>query len=100
MALVDVFVNVLDSLDRSTDFKIDMTVEFGREVWVIRNDITVVKDMAPGIGVGATIVGPSIFGITIIAKFSLFTKLLWKTLAALSINHARCIIVPSTARTM
>jgi hypothetical protein len=62
--------------------------------------MTVVKDITLAVGVGATVIGPGIFWVTIITKFSLFTKLLWKVLAALSIDHARSVFVLRTARTM
>jgi hypothetical protein len=66
----------------------------------VRDDIAVVKDMTPEGGEGATIVGPGIFWVPVIAKTCLLTKLLPVVLAAASIDHARSIGISRTAGTM
>ena len=117
MTLVYILMYILDGLDGCANFNIDMTfipgrqisiirndidmtVIPGRQISVIRNDVAVVKGLAPGIGVGPAIVRPGIFGITVISKTCFWTKILWITLGALALNHARGIWELITARTM
>ena len=45
MSLVDILVDILDCLDRSTDFHIDVTVILGKEVRIVRDNIMVCEDM-------------------------------------------------------
>jgi hypothetical protein len=88
VAFINILVDVLDSLDRSTYFNIYVTVIFGREERAVRDDVSVVKDISFTIGVGATIVWPGILWIAIISKASFIAKHFWIVLATLTINHA------------
>ena len=100
MTLVYVLVNVLDGLDRGADLNVDMAVIPGRQERVVGNDVTVVKGLTPAVGVGATIVWPGIFWIAIFTETCFRAKLLWKMLAANSIDHAGCIWMFRTAGTV
>ena len=90
ITLVYVLVNVLDGLDRGTDFDIDMTVQViaCRQIGIIRDNVTIVKGMTLSVGIGSTIVTAGILRITIITIVGFRTELLWIVLAALAINHA------------
>ena len=100
MTLVYILVNILDGLDRGTDFDIDMTVIVCGQIGIIRDNITIVKGMTLSIGTGSTIVGAGIVGITIFAIAGFRTELLWIVLAALAINHANCFWMIGTTKTM
>src|ERR1700690_2817474 len=54
MSLVYVLVDILDGLDGSANLDIDMTIIFCREKGTVRDDITIVKDMATAVGVSAS----------------------------------------------
>jgi len=66
----------------------------------VGDDITVVKDMAPGVGEGATVVWPGIFWVPIIAKTCFLTEVLPVVLAAASIDHASSSGISGTAGRM
>jgi hypothetical protein len=44
VALVDVFVEVLDSRDRGADLRVDVAIEEQGQVWVVRHHPAVVKN--------------------------------------------------------
>ena len=100
MTLVYILVNVLDGLYRCTHFNINVVVVLCREIWIIWNNIAVVKDLAVRVGIGPAIVWSGIFRITIFTQASFSTEILWKILASFSINHARSIWEFRTAGTM
>ena len=100
MAFVYVLVNVLDGLYRCTHFNIDVAVVLCREIRIIWNNIAVVKDLAARVGIGPAIVWSGIFRITIFTQASFGTEVLWITLAAFSIDHARSIWEFKTAETV
>ena len=100
VTLVYVLVNVLDGLDRGTDLNVYMAFVPGGQGWIVGNDMVVAKGLTSGIGIGPSIIWPGILRIAILTKTCLRTELLWKMLAANSIDHARCIGVFWTARTM
>src|ERR1700690_3693442 len=100
VALVDILVNILYGLDRRTNLDIDAAVILGREIWAIRDNITIVKDVSTVGGVGATIVWPGIFWVTIFSKAGFLTKVLPIILAAFVIDHAWRIGVFRTTGTM
>src|SRR5882762_5010029 len=86
MTLVDILVDVLDCLDRSTDFHIDVTVILGKEVRIVRDYITIGEDMGTQLTEllceGAPIVWPGILWVSIITKVSFLTELLGVVLGA------------------
>jgi len=84
ISLVDILADVFDRLDRSTDFKIDVAVEFHQELWGVRNNIFVGEDSVILLD-GATIVRSCILWIAILLHQCLGTKKLWKMLLAKSI---------------
>jgi hypothetical protein len=100
MTLVYIFVNVLDSLDSGTDLYIDVTVILCRQPGIIRNNVTVVKCVTSGVGIGSAIVWPGIFRIAISTKAGCGAKFLGKMLAALTIDHASCSEVSRTTGAM
>jgi len=99
MAFIDVLVNVLDGFNRGTDFNIDVAVVLGSKIRVVGDDTTVVKDMTLVICIGATIIGPGIFRVTIITKGGLSAKAFWEVLATLSIDHAGSLLCFPSLRT-
>jgi hypothetical protein len=74
VTLVDILVNVLDSLDRGADLDIHVAVIPGRQGGIIGHNMAVVKYMTSGIGIGSAIVWPGIFWIAILAKTCFSTK--------------------------
>ena len=91
MTFVNIFVNILDGLDRSTYFNIDVAVVPGRKIRIIWHYITVIAGVTTRVGGGPTIIGSSILRITILAQVGFSTEILWIMLAALFFDHARCI---------
>ena len=91
MTFVNIFVNILDGLDRCTYFNIDVAVVPGRKIRVIWNNIMVIASVTLRVGVGPAIIGSSILWITILAQAGFSTEILWIVLAAHSFDHARWI---------
>jgi hypothetical protein len=100
VTLVDIFVNVLDSLDSGTDLYVDMTVILCGQPRIVGNNMTVVKCVTSGVGVGPAIVWPGIFRISVSTKTGCGAKFLGEMLAALTIDHAGCSEVLRTTGTM
>jgi len=100
MTFVYVLVNVLDGLDGGADLNVDMTTISDRQKGVVGNDVTVVKGMTFGVGIGFTIIWPGILRITIFTIAGLGVKILWIMLAAFTVDHARSVSVFRTAGTM
>ncbi len=44
VALVDIFVEVLDSRDRGADLRVDVAIEEQGQVWVVRHHPAIVKN--------------------------------------------------------
>ena len=80
-ALVYVLVNIFDSLDRCTDFQIDVTITLHQKLTWVGYHITVIKDCLTLYN-SATIVRVSIQWITILLNISLMMKRLWKMFCA------------------
>src|SRR6266567_1206203 len=99
MTFVDVFVNIFDCMNRSTNFHIDMAVVFCRQIRIVWKNISVVIPVAIFFK-KAPIVRPSILWIAIITKMSGFTKFLWKLLCTSPIGHAFGIRMFSTTWSM
>ena len=91
VTFVNIFVNILDGLDRCTYLNVDVAVVPGGQIRIIWNYIMVIKGVTMSVGVGPAIVRSSIFQITVLAQVGFSTVLLWIMLAALSFNHARCV---------
>ena len=91
VTFVNIFVNILDGLDRCAYFNVDVAVVPCGKIRIIWNYITIIAGVTMRIGVGPAIVGSSILWITILAQAGVRTEILWIVLAALSFDHARCI---------
>src|SRR6267154_285140 len=100
MTLVYVLVNVLDGLDGGANLDIDMTTIFGGQKGIIGNDVTIVKGMTFGFGIGFTIIWPGILRVTVFTEAGLGAKILWIMLAAFAFDHARSVWVFRTAGAM
>ena len=72
-ALVNVLVNVLDSLDRTTDFLIDMTVKLNQEFSWMSHHMLVVKNVLALLN-SPSILRASIIRITILLDNCLIGK--------------------------
>jgi hypothetical protein len=79
--LVDVLMDVLDSLDRATDLQVDVTVEFNQELSWMRNHSLVVKNILTLLN-GPAIFRASIIRIAILLNDGMITEGLWKVLFA------------------
>ena len=67
-----------------------------REKRIIKNDVTIVKDLTLGVGIGAAVVRSGILWITVFTEMCFRTKFFGKVLAAFFINHAGGMSILST----
>src|SRR6266850_2615936 len=99
MTLVDVFVNVFNCLNRSTNLHIDMAIVSGRQIRTVRDNIPVGISV-PILFKKAPIIGSSIEWIPIITKVSCFTQFFGILFCTPSISHAFGTGLLSTTWTM
>ena len=59
-ALINIFVNIFNSLNRHTNFHIDMCLVSIAEVWIIRYYSIVIVGKSISTNIGVTIIPPSI----------------------------------------
>ena len=100
MPLVNVLVNVLDGFDGGAYLDVDVAMVPCGEERIIRNDVTIVKDLTLGVGIGAAIVRSGVLWIAIFTEMCFWTKVLGEALVAFSINHAGGVCILSTAGAM
>jgi hypothetical protein len=102
MALVDILVDVLDSLDRTDGLHIDMTPVLPDKILVVTDDPSVVNLISVVLASvnGLPSVKTSCPGIRVFCDGGTLIKRLWKSFSAFVTIHTGRVLVLSTTGTM